>query len=51
MDSAMPSSMPKLTALGAMDLPDQAESLRTGLRYWAEETGLVTSLPIAGEVA
>jgi nucleoside-diphosphate-sugar epimerase len=34
-----PSSLTELEALGMRPLPDQAESLRTSLRYWAEETG------------
>ena len=34
-----PSSMDELAALGARPLPDQRESLRTSLRYWARCTG------------
>jgi len=34
-----PSSMGRLVAVGAMALPDQRESLRASLRYWAERSG------------
>ena len=34
-----PSSMDELVALGARSLPDQRESLRTSLRYWAVRSG------------
>jgi len=34
-----PSSMDQLVALGARPLPDQRESLRNSLRYWAERKG------------
>lgn len=43
MDSAMPSSLGELTALGAKPLPDQRESLRASLEFWAESTGLTAS--------
>jgi nucleoside-diphosphate-sugar epimerase len=43
MDSAMPSDLDRLVALGAAPLPDQRESLRASLRYWAETTGLVAA--------
>jgi nucleoside-diphosphate-sugar epimerase len=38
-----PSSMDQLVALGARPLPDQRESLRNTLRYWAERTGYARS--------
>ena len=34
-----PSSLDQLVALGARPLPDQRESLRNSLRYWAEQNG------------
>jgi nucleoside-diphosphate-sugar epimerase len=34
-----PSSLGQLVALGAGPLPDQPESLRNSLRYWAEQNG------------
>jgi len=34
-----PSSMDELVALGARPLPDQRESLRNSLRYWAAQNG------------
>lgn len=34
-----PSSMDQLVALGASPLPDQRESLRTSLQYWAARSG------------
>ncbi len=34
-----PSSLDQLVALGARPLPDQRESLRNSLRYWARGTG------------
>jgi nucleoside-diphosphate-sugar epimerase len=34
-----PSSMDQLVALGASPVPDQRESLRTSLRYWAGRSG------------
>jgi nucleoside-diphosphate-sugar epimerase len=34
-----PSSLDQLVALGARSLPDQRESLRTSLRYWAAQNG------------
>ena len=34
-----PSSLDQLVALGARPLPDQRESLRNSLQYWAAETG------------
>jgi nucleoside-diphosphate-sugar epimerase len=34
-----PSSMDRLVALGARSLPDQRESLRNSLRYWAAQNG------------
>jgi thioester reductase-like protein len=34
-----PSSLDELAALGARSLPDQRESLRTSLRYWAAQHG------------
>jgi hypothetical protein len=34
-----PSSMDQLAALGARPLPDQRESLRISLRYWAAHSG------------
>ena len=38
-----PSSMDQLVALGARPLPDQRESLRNTLRYWAERSGYAPS--------
>ena len=37
-DDGMPSDLERITALGAAPLPDQAESLRVGLRSWAAAT-------------
>lgn len=34
-----PTSLGQLVALGARPLPDQRESLRNSLRYWAEQSG------------
>lgn len=34
-----PSSLEQLVALGARPLPDQRESLRNSVRYWAEQNG------------
>jgi hypothetical protein len=34
-----PSSLDRLAALGARPLPDQRESLRASLRYWASRSG------------
>ena len=34
-----PSSLDQLAALGARPLPDQRESLRNSVRYWAAKTG------------
>jgi uncharacterized protein YbjT (DUF2867 family) len=34
-----PSSLDQLVALGARPLPDQRESLRNSVRYWAERNG------------
>jgi hypothetical protein len=34
-----PSSLDQLIALGARPLPDQRESLRNSVRYWAERKG------------
>jgi hypothetical protein len=34
-----PSSLDQLVALGATPLPDQRESLRNSVRYWAERNG------------
>jgi nucleoside-diphosphate-sugar epimerase len=34
-----PSSLDQLVALGARPLPDQRESLRNSVRYWAEQNG------------
>jgi len=34
-----PSSLDQLVALGARPLPDQRESLRNSLAYWAERGG------------
>jgi hypothetical protein len=34
-----PSSLDQLAALGARPLPDQRESLRNSLLYWAERSG------------
>ena len=34
-----PSSLDQLVALGARSLPDQRESLRNSLRYWAAQSG------------
>ena len=34
-----PSSLDQLVALGARPLPDQRESLRNSLRYWAARSG------------
>jgi nucleoside-diphosphate-sugar epimerase len=36
---AKPSSLEQLVALGAKPLPDQRESLRQSLRYWAAQNG------------
>jgi nucleoside-diphosphate-sugar epimerase len=36
---AKPSSLGQLAALGARPLPDQRESLRNSLRYWAAQNG------------
>jgi len=36
---AKPSSLDQLVALGARPLPDQRESLRNSLRYWAVQSG------------
>jgi len=36
-----PSSLDQLAALGARPLPDQRESLRNSLRYWAAQNGYV----------
>jgi nucleoside-diphosphate-sugar epimerase len=36
-----PSSLDQLVALGARPLPDQRESLRSSLRYWAAQNGYV----------
>jgi hypothetical protein len=36
---AKPSSLDQLVALGARPLPDQRESLRNSLRYWAAQNG------------
>jgi nucleoside-diphosphate-sugar epimerase len=38
-DDAMPSDLDTLHGLGARALPDQEETLRTSLRYWAATTG------------
>jgi nucleoside-diphosphate-sugar epimerase len=35
----MPSSLDRLVALGARSLPDQRESLRNSMRYWAAQRG------------
>jgi len=43
MDSHMPSSLDELEVLGAKPLPDQTETLRVSLRYWAEATGRVAA--------
>jgi nucleoside-diphosphate-sugar epimerase len=37
---AKPSSLDQLVALGAMPLPDQRESLRKSMHYWAAHKGL-----------
>jgi hypothetical protein len=34
-----PSSLDRLAALGAAPLPDQRESLRNSVRYWAARNG------------
>ena len=34
-----PSSMDQLIALGAKPLPDQRQSLRNSLQYWAAQSG------------
>ena len=34
-----PSSLDQLAALGARPLPDQRESLRNSVRYWAAQNG------------
>jgi hypothetical protein len=34
-----PSSLDHLVALGARPLPDQRQSLRNSLRYWAAQSG------------
>jgi hypothetical protein len=36
---AKPSSLDQLVGLGAKPLPDQRESLRNSLGYWAEHRG------------
>jgi hypothetical protein len=38
-----PSSLDELVALGASPLPDQRESLRNSLRYWAARSGCALS--------
>ena len=38
-----PSSLDQLVALGARPLPDQCESLRNSVRYWAERNGYARS--------
>jgi nucleoside-diphosphate-sugar epimerase len=40
MDTAMPSSLGTLAAMGAKPLPDQRASLRASLGYWAEQTAV-----------
>jgi hypothetical protein len=44
-----PSSLGQLAALGARPLPDQPESLRNSLRYWAARNGY--GQPDAGKAA
>jgi hypothetical protein len=34
-----PSSLDQIVALGARPLPDQRDSLRNSLRYWAAQSG------------
>jgi hypothetical protein len=34
-----PSSLDQLVALGARPLPDQRQSLRNSLQYWAAQSG------------
>jgi nucleoside-diphosphate-sugar epimerase len=43
LESALPSSLDELAALGAQPLPDQRASLRNALHYWAEATGRTAS--------
>jgi hypothetical protein len=38
-----PSSLEQLAALGASPLPDQRESLRNSVRYWAERNGYLAA--------
>jgi hypothetical protein len=40
-----PSSLDQLVALGARPLPDQRESLRNSLRYWAAQNGYAQPEP------
>jgi len=44
-----PSSLDQLVALGARQLPDQRESLRNSLRYWAAQNGYAQ--PETGQAA
>ena len=39
-----PSSLDRLVALGARPLPDQRESLRNSVRYWAQQNGCAGGL-------
>jgi len=44
-----PSSLPQLAALGARPLPDQRESLRNSVRYWAARKGYLAAETAAAE--
>jgi thioester reductase-like protein len=44
-----PSSLPQLAALGARPLPDQRESLRNSVRYWAAGKGYPAAETAAAE--
>jgi hypothetical protein len=44
-----PSSLDQLVALGARPLPDQRESLRNSLQYWAAQNGYAQ--PETGQAA
>jgi nucleoside-diphosphate-sugar epimerase len=46
-----PSSLEQLAALGASPLPDQRESLRNSVRYWAAQKGYLAGTVSAQKVA
>jgi nucleoside-diphosphate-sugar epimerase len=48
---AKPSSLNQLAALGARPLPDQRESLRNSVRYWAAQNGYGQAEAETGEAA